>query len=999
MRYLLIIGLALSCALRTAAADNLFRRGVAHASTQMTAYPASKAIDGEQSRASRWISMPHSRPPHVLEVELPFYASLDSIVIYTGIPAQEKRPAENGQSAGFWNMKNFVLQYWDDANWTDIPGTMTTENRLDRVSFCFPAQITSFRWRIHSTDGESIRILEFEGWGRENAAMGRPVTADRTEQLSAKAPRINATVAPRVTGRTMQYVGYNQGYYIPGSNASGWMEYAGVNSVRLWASLDSYVPRPWVDNGDGIEDLAGFEKRKAALRRDPVKSGMIRWDSINRVCSSVEWSTNSMELDYALGELRRLGVEVILQMGTKFPDRSWSGKWVAWQRYYALAYHCAQKGWVGMFAMLNEPNHRHAGPVPLDVWIEMSRVVSDAVHCAVEDVNARYDRQIAARFVGPVTAGTNTDWWARIAASEGIDYRGENTGRDQIDIFSTHSYNVPALGYANKVQGIDALLRENHPQHRTKPVVFTEIGRWMNAYLIDKEETMDSPSLFTEWAGIYANVMRGGGYGMWAFKFANTASSTYPRGIKSGHHHTWKGARYAEDAYQNLALGKTVTASASDEGFAAASVTDGNKGDLSAWRCSAPGGKWIEIELGAPTLLGGMAFYTGSEGGEFTAPDRMRTFTLEAWNGAKWEKVSQEKESRYAQVFLTFDPAIEASRLRLSTQDNTAAIVREVKLFGPGTLSAAPESWDVSGLHRTAEVVRLFAKGFKNSRPLLECSMDVEDPDVDVCASVDSLAGNMYVWLVQRDARDMPLSLDLGKLGLKEGSKAVKETVGPALYGEATPLTLGRGGVLDLTLGGQSVSLLTIPLSQRKPSTVKADRTAAVRGGKFAATAQGGKEIAVQLDSRTGEDNYAGYIHFTLDKKAVGQANRIMLRLSAVCPNGGKPMRMHVYATGESGWTEKSLTWNNAPALGDETNGARVTGVGQTAFVAGQITATGEKAAHWLDVTDLVKRHAADGVTFIVARELREPGDDYDKGRTALIFPRTSPDAPVIEIW
>ena len=78
--------------------------------------------------------------------------------------------------------------------------------------------------------------------------------------------------------------------------------------------------------------------------------------------------------------------------------------------------------------------------------------------------------------------------------------------------------------------------QENHPAGQALPIVYTEIGRWMNAYLIDKEETMDSPSLFTEWAGIYANNMKNGGYGMWAFKFANTASGPYPRGIKSGHH-------------------------------------------------------------------------------------------------------------------------------------------------------------------------------------------------------------------------------------------------------------------------------------------------------------------------------------------------------------------------------------------------------------------------------------------------------------------------------
>ena len=88
--------------------------------------------------------------------------------------------------------------------------------------------------------------------------------------------------------------------------------------------------------------------------------------------------------------------------------------------------------------------------------------------------------------------------------------------------------------------------------------MYTETGRWMNAYLIDKYETMDSPSLFTEWAGEYTNNTLNQGYGMWAFKFANTTSNTYPRGIKSGHHFIWQGKRIVEDAYNNVALGKKV---------------------------------------------------------------------------------------------------------------------------------------------------------------------------------------------------------------------------------------------------------------------------------------------------------------------------------------------------------------------------------------------------------------------------------------------------------
>ncbi len=977
------------------AQTNLFRRGAVTASSDDLRYTPDNAIDGRYDKKSTWLSSPTARPPHTLEVSLPRYCDIDSIVLWSGIPEAEMTARERTQAAGFWSVKNFVLQYWDDANWTDIPGTTVTENRLYRASFRFASPVTSYRFRLYSTDGEAIRVVEFEGYGHENTLLAAPAEIDRTAiDYPARPELIRASVGTEPVGRTMRYVGYNQGYFFPEGNASGWMEYAGANSARVWATLEYYVPREWVAPGQGVATLADFEVRKNALRANPEKSA-IRWDSIAVMGASRFHSTNSMVLDYALEELRRLGVDVVLQTSTRLQERDWAAKWELWQRYYALAFYCARVGDVGMYAMMNEPNHRHAGPVPLDLWIEMMKVASDAVHCGVEDVNKLYNKNITPRFVGPVTAGTNTDWWSRIAASEGTDYAGRPTDRDLVDVFSTHSYNLPALGYAGKVESIDKILRTNHPQGKTKPIVFTEIGRWMNAYLIDKEETMDSPSLFTEWAGIYANAMRGGGYGMWAFKFANTRSDTYPRGIKSGHHHTWKGARWAEDAYENLALGCTVKASGCDAGYSPAAVTDGDKGNNSSWAQTSDGEKWVEIDLGRATALGGIAIYTGSAGGEFTAPDRIHALKVETWDGTRWVGLkTRETAIRYAQLYYTFPEGTNASRVRLSTADKGRAAIREVKLFGPGTLSAAVESYDVSGVQRTAEVVRLFAKGFKGARPLLGSEMSITDSDLDLCASIDSASMTAYVWLVQRNLVDDKMELDLSALGVKQGSKIVYEEVSARRYGEATPLTAGAGGKATFTLPRQSVVLLTVPLTADKVRTVKADRTAVVRGGDMAGKKLGGKELGISLDSRTGSGNRVTYLHFTLPDAS--KARRVLVGVHGSCP-GEVPFRFHVYGTAAGDWKERTLTWASAPALAP--GEALVQGVGKGVFVAGELTMTSEAGYHWLDVTDAVRRHAPRGGTFILVREVREPGDDYDKGRTASVSGRGSENPPVIEIW
>lgn len=993
--------LLLSISFNSNAQDNLFKGADILASSENAQYPAEFAIDGVISRESTWISSTESRPPHFIELTLKHYYDIDSIILYTGIPEEEKNVHEKRQSAGFWNVKNFVMQYWDDANWTDISETITTENRVDKVVFQFPVPVTSFRFRLHSTDGEPIRIIELEGYGRVNRTLSVPTLLQRRVegQQDIKSTRVEVKINREIVGKSMKYVGYNQGYYMPKSNISGWLEYSGVNSLRVWASLNTYASERWIDVSREARNLDEFDKLKNSLRSNPLNSNFIAWDSISAVASRRVYSTNSMVMDYAFEELKRLGIDVILQISNSSQDTSWENKWKLWQRYYALAFYAAKTGDVEMFAMQNEPNHRHSGPVPLDVWIELMKVVSDAIHCAVHDVNRLYDKGLTPQFVGPVTAGTNTNWWAEIAAAERVDYRGEKIEHDLIELFSTHSYNLPATGYISRVESIDQILRENHPQGHSKPILYTEIGRWMNAYLIDKEETMDSPSLFTEWAGMYNNIMNEGAYGMWAFKMANTASSTYPRGIKSGHHHIWKGKRFFEDSYTNLALGKPVRAAGTDGGYNAAYVTDGDKSTSSAWAYTSEGSKSIEIDLEKEIQMGGMVIYTGSAGGEFTAPDRIRSIQVEGWTGSTWKPLpgASEKDSRYAQLFYTFEEPVKSSKIRITTDDPGKAIIREVKMFGPNTLSSAPESYDISGAQRTAEVVRLFAKGFKDQRALLRCDVSVKDMDLDINASIDSITGNIHVWLVQRNHVDYQLDFDLTSIGIQPGTPVIYELVDKNHFGEAVILNSADDGTLSLSLPKQSVGLLTITPKHKGAKNITAEKASVVKAGKMADKIFDSSLLAVELDARTAENNQVTYIHFSPDSIDLNQAERIVLGVHGYCSQGTKPYRFHVYYINKGNWTEENLSWNNAPCLNN--NSAIAEGVGEKCFIAGQLTMNHNPSYHYLDVTEVVKKHPSDGLTFMLIREGREPGDDYDKGRAASISSTGSTNSPTLKIW
>lgn len=997
IRYILTL---VAIGLGTLAAEaqtNLFLGAAVEASTTNPRTEVQMAVDGKFTRRTTWESAPTSRPPHILEVTLPRYCDIDSIVVYTGIPEKEKKQAEKGQHDGFWCVKNFILQYWDDANWTDIEGTLTTENRLDRVAFTFKTPITSFKFRIYSTDGEPIRIMEFEGWGRVNKQMAKPAPVNtsslQSESKGKKNTTIKATVYPEEVGRTMQYVGYNQGYIMPGGNAPAWLEYADVNAVRIWADGETYVNEKWIDHTK-VGSAEEFEKLKAELMANPESEKFIQWSKVEAQADKPVRSTNTMVFNYALDQMKAIGADVLIQsgFGKKRYDTSWDNKWAIWQQFYGLAFYTAKRGDVSMFAMKNEPNHRHSGPMPLDIYIELMKVASDAVHCAVADVNRLYGKSLDCRFVGPVTAGTNTNWWAAVAASEGTDYLGRPmTDRENVQLFSTHSYNIPAVGYKGKVESIDKILRANHPQGKTKPIIFTEIGRWMNAYLIDKYETMDSPSLFVEWAGTYTQNMLGGGYGMWAFKFANTASSTYPQGIKSGHHYTWKGVRYAEDAMENIALGCPVEVCGTDDLYSANALTDGDKSDSSAWAFSSQDPKSITIDLGGEKEIGALTIYSGSSYGVFTAPDRVRKFKAEALCDGKWSVIKglNQDNNRYARSGFLLKEPIKAEKVRFTFNDEGRTLVREVKIFAPNAEAVEEGCFDVAGTQRTAQTVRLFAKGFKQQRPLLRTDVSVEDPDLDICTSQDE-NGNTYVWIVQRNTNACRLELDLRRLGFGAGVPLLCEEVSDDHYGDGRILTTDRYGMLNMTIPAQSVMLLSLHAPQGQIKTIEATASKSLAIGKVGKV--GTNCTFVEMNASGANDNTVTAVGFNLKDIDTTQAGRIALGIHGESCDTA-PYRLHAYVV--EGELTKATTWADIAQL--HPTQSRM--VGGNYKVVGEMTFEQEASWRWLDLTKALKNISAENITVLLVRELREPGDDLDKGRYALIHSHKSEWAPVIKVW
>jgi hypothetical protein len=1004
--YIFIPALLLSAGMCFAQQKNLALNKDVAANSEDSRFPAKNAVDGKITRNSKWMSG-NVKPPHILEIDLKKYCNINSIIVHTGIPEAERTAAENSQAAGFWSAKNFKLQYWDDANWTDISNTEVHENRLTDVKYTFAQPVNTFKIRFVCDDGEPISIMEIEVFGTEQA--DRPVAGSTASSLKKASvitgdQKVNIKVGKNTVGKTMKYVAYNQGYYMPGSNTSGWLEYAGVNSLRIWITLNSYAPVSAIQLDKSLDNVEEFDKRKAELRANPEGNRFIKWDKLIPLYGATESETNTnpMIWDYAMLECKRLGIDPIIQFGSTDFNETWSNKWQQWQRYYALAYYAARKGDVTMFAMQNEPNHKNAG-MKLDQWIGGMQIVSDALECAVNDVNKKYGKHLKARMVGPVTAGNNPEWWAAIAKAQRTDYHGKTIDHDLLGIFSTHSYNSPAAGYENRVNNIRKILVDNHPQHTALPITYTELGRWMNAYLIDKEETMDSPSLFTEWAGIYTNNTTNGAYGMWAFKFANTTSNVYPMGIKSGHHFTWQGKRIVEDAYTNLAKNKPATASYTSGAWTANKVTDGDKSDRSAWRSDSAGTeKWLEINLGGVKSLGSAVVYTGSAGGVYTATDRIKNYKLQYLDNNAWKDIpgTVETANKYAQVFRMFTRPVKTSKVRFVSSDPGVLKVREIKLFAEGDGPADNQAnYDISGIQRAGEVVRLFAKGFKEERPMLQTTTSVDDDNLDALTSYDAASGNYYMWLVQRGLYKDNISIDLSALNISAGTPVTAEAVGPKMYGEvAHVLAVTPGKTVNLALPSQSVILLTIPSKRLIKQSLRPAADATVSAGKNAAANYGlSKQLTIALDASKPENNQVSYIRFNLSGKNLAKAKRILLKVNGSNVSDTSTFRFHVYGMPANEWAQQTLSWKNAPQL--DAKEALITGVGQKAYVAGELAMNNIKKNHFLDVTALVKKHAGKSVTFALVRETRQLGDDEDKGKKIMIDSSEGQAKPELLIW
>ncbi|CAG7653539.1 DNRLRE domain-containing protein [Paenibacillus allorhizosphaerae] len=322
-----------------------------------------------------------------------------------------------------------------------------------------------------------------------------------------------------------------------------------------------------------------------------------------------------------------------------------------------------------------------------------------------------------------------------------------------------------------------------------------------------------------------------------------------------------------------------VTASADDGNVAENTIDD----DL-ATRWSAEGdGQWITYDLGAPTAVRSVsvAWYKGNE--------RTSAFDIEiSTDGANW-----------TQVYSGTSSGISAELENYATLDRTA---RYVRIVGRGNSQNKFNS-----IVETRIYDRIAPE--QNKTPALKSvalATDVTDLKVTQTAKL-SLSGTMTT--------GAPADLQGANIQYQSSNPAIVDV---GSDGVVTAKAEGTARVTAaVTLGGYlkfgSAQFTVIdPLNRKLYPT----HDTFVRDGTYADTNYGTSGTLTVKKSSPGFERQT-FLQFDLSGVAGEVESAVLSLYGNVADSGGTEADQTVHTVENDGWTEKTVTWNNRPAVGD----------------------------------------------------------------------------------
>ena len=193
-------------------------------------------------------------------------------------------------------------------------------------------------------------------------------------------------------------------------------------------------------------------------------------------------------------------------------------------------------------------------------------------------------------------------------------------------------------------------------------------------------------------------------------------------------------------------------------------------------------------------------------------------------------------------------------------------------------------------------------------------------------------------------------------------------------------LTTGKTLSIDLTPWG-------VPASVGTQTRISASQDGYVNQGS-PTTSFNGSELRVRNSGTAPAGRDVTYLKFPVSDIDPNTLTHAMLGIYASDPGAtsgtSAGIIAHVYGVTDNAWSAGSITWNNAPNLGDPAatistiDNNYVDGIGVSAEIVGQFAATGTEQLLQVDVTRWITERLAAGasnVTFLIARQIRYDGD------------------------
>ncbi|OAM88552.1 DNRLRE domain-containing protein [Termitidicoccus mucosus] len=374
--------------------------------------------------------------------------------------------------------------------------------------------------------------------------------------LTGHAAPLNVTVTSTPEGVTPAVLGYNLGHFMSGSNTADWWRYSNVKAARVFRQPNTVEV---IHNGDdGVAGLASFVARRAALRAntsDPAQSldnSYIDWPFfINRHNTMLVSGSNRFIATPTFSELRRQGVELLLQMTASLTvftienDDDWAGKWLLWRFYYTQAFIFGREYDVRRYSMFNEPNHANAGGITYEQWHQRLKLASDAIQCALADVNSRYGKSLVPEVFATNTAYANTtslNEWGKPTVEkrhERFDGTSDPAWRN-FHFYNYQSYNTSPTVLENYFRQVKEAITPLVGDEEPYGIGLTEINTSTSANFDAVDYSSDDPLHYAALGGDLVALTRAGAAQLYLFKFGQTArtdeGSRYPV-TKNGTHY------------------------------------------------------------------------------------------------------------------------------------------------------------------------------------------------------------------------------------------------------------------------------------------------------------------------------------------------------------------------------------------------------------------------------------------------------------------------------